>query len=219
MKILEHKDTNEFAYLIGMIATDGCVIWKGKTKSAKDDRCSITQHTKNIQMLNEMKRVFGGNVYSEKTRSSSVWRTKDTEFVTFLRSIGFKENKTFTLNLDSWFDSITDIQKIYFVRGVLDGDGNVFYDKRSNVHHKISIFSASKSFITMLAKYFNNSKIYTQNAKGKFKGYKIVFNSSKCIGPFEDVFSLPSSKMFIQYKEDSYIKIKEHYNGRSKRSV
>lgn len=216
MNILDLKETNEFSYLIGMICTDGCVIWKNKTKSAKDDRCTITQHTKNIKSLNAIKTVFGGSVYSEKNRPSSVWRTKDTNFVTFLRSIGFGIDKTHSLDVTNWFESLSELQKVYFVRGVLDGDGNVFFDKKTNVHHKISIFSASEKFIKMVSKHFNNAKIYPQRSKGVFQGYRIVFNSSKSIPAFADVFSLPKSQLFLEYKEESYYKIKDYYDSKSK---
>ena len=212
MNILDRKNTNEFYYLIGMIATDGCVVWKNKTKSANDNRCSISQHTRNLYLLEKIKDIFGGNVYIEHKRPSALWRTTDVEFINYLRDIGFNKNKTFTLDISKWFNSLSEIHKKYFIWGVIDGDGNIFFDKKHHKNHKISVVSASLKFITMLSEYFNNAKIYKQNRHNILQCYKLCFNSSNAIKMCDSIYSLPTIKLYVKYKHQAYKQIKEYYN-------
>lgn len=216
--ILKHQEDNNFYYLIGLICTDGYITWKGKTPSALADRCCISQHTRNSDILYKIKNKFGGIVVHERNRPQSTWATSNSDFVKFLRfTVGLGVNKTFELNITKWFNTLNEVQKRYFVRGVIDGDGNVFYDKRKNVFHKISIFSASTSFITMLSVYLNNSKIYIQkprqNSWTKNIGYSICVTGKKCVSLFAPIFNDVKDKACItlEYKYNDFNKIKERY--------
>ena len=218
--ILKHKNDNDFYYLIGLICTDGSITWKGKTPSAVGDRCCIGQHTDNKDLLYKIKNKFGGIVVHERNRPQSVWATSNKGFVDYLRNeVKIGDKKTFNLNISEWFNTLNDIQKKYFVRGVIDGDGNVFYDKRKNVFHKISIFSASIHFITMLSKYLNNSKIYIQkprkNSWTKNIGYNISVSGRKCVNLFTPIFEQVKDKTCItlEYKYNNFNKIKERYKN------
>ncbi len=218
--ILKHKNDNDFYYLVGLICTDGCLVWKGKTPSAVADRCSISQHTNNKDLLYKIKNKFGGIVVHERNRPQSVWATSNKDFVKYLRNeVGLGDKKTFNLDISKWFNTLDDTQKKYFVRGVIDGDGNVFYDKRKNVFHKISIFSASILFITMLSIYLNNSKIYIQkprtNSWTKNIGYNICVSGKKCVKLFTPIFDEVKNKACItlEYKYNNFNKIKEKYKN------
>jgi len=218
--ILSHKNDNDFYYLIGLICTDGCLVWKGKTPSATADRCTISQHTNNSDLLYKIKNKFGGIVVHERNRPHSVWASSNKDFVKYLRTeVGLEDKKTFSLDVTNWFSTLNETQKRHFVRGVIDGDGNVFYDKRKNVFHKVSIFSASVCFITMLSNYLNNSKIYIQkprqNSWTKNIGYNICVTGKKCVSLFTPIFEDVKDRACItlEYKYNDFVKIKERYRN------
>lgn len=215
--ILSLRKDPEFYYLIGLICTDGSVVWKGKTPSATSDRVNISQSTKQISLLHKIQAKFGGFVTSEKKRSSSYWVSNNSKFVEYLRkSVGISKNKTFDLNIQKWFKKLTKEQKKYFIRGVLDGDGNVFYDKKKDLFHKIMICSASKLFIKTISRYFYNCKIYTRKVTpsqtSKHDLYYINISGVKCIKYFLPIFdTINKNGIFLQYKYNKFKLLKQKY--------
>jgi len=215
--VLKHKNCNDFYYLIGLICTDGTVIRKNQTPSAIGSRCSIVQHTKQKDLLEAIKSKFGGIVVHETKTKSSRWTISDAAFVEYLiNTVGIQNNKTHTLDVARWFDTLSEKRKRFFVRGVLDGDGNVFHDAKRDKFHKISIFSCSKAFITMLSAYFDSSKIYTQKARpntwSKQDGYNVVFSGKRCVRYFTPIFNtVKLDGLFLKHKYNKFLKIKQRY--------
>jgi hypothetical protein len=215
--ILSLKKDPDFYYLIGLICTDGSVVWKGKTPSATTDRVNISQSTDQISLLYKIHAKFGGFVTSEKKRSSSYWVSTDSKFIKYLRNdVGIGRNKTFNLNIQKWFKKLTKKQKKYFMRGVLDGDGNVFHDIKRDLFHKIMICSASKSFIKTISKYFYNCKIYTRKVtpsqNSKHDLYYINISGPKCIKYFKPIFdTIDKDGIFLEYKYNKFKLLKQRY--------
>ena len=138
--------SHDFAYAIGLIATDGCLSNNGRCVilTSKDDE----QLESFLQSLN-IKAKIGINISGFGGISKRV-QLSDILFYRFLQSIGLtpKKSKTFgTLKIPRkyFFD---------FLRGVFDGDGSTYsyWDRRwrSSFMFYVCFASASPSFINWL---------------------------------------------------------------------
>lgn len=132
-------------YLVGLIATDGCLCSDGR-------HIDIT--SKDFQFLQAIKDTAGiknriGTKYNGKNQKCFHIQVGNKNLYEFLLSIGLTQNKSLTL-------SALDIPNQYFVdflRGVIDGDGCI----RSWIHPtnrgeqwSLRIYSGSKEFIDWL---------------------------------------------------------------------
>lgn len=132
------------AYAIGLIASDGNL--------SKDGR-HITLTSKDLEMIKNFKRCLNlSNKIGRKARGGStdkkyfVVQFGDRNFYEFLLSIGLTPSKSKTLGplkiVDEFFKD--------FLRGLLDGDGNINIFKHPESKHpqlRVRFFSASSKFI------------------------------------------------------------------------
>lgn len=142
------KWSSDFAYVIGIIASDGCLYM---------DYEYINVTSKDVEMINNVKRILclsnkigkkprGG----EKDKKYFVIQFGDRLFYKFLNSIGIFSRKSKTIREVK----VPDKYFFDFLRGLFDGDGSIYsyFDKRwkSSFVFYLSFASASKSFITWL---------------------------------------------------------------------
>ena len=152
-------------YIIGYLATDGHLSRDGR-------HLNIT--SKDKRHLIEIKKALGlGVKISKKGRGGSSEKIYsqiqfgDVKFYRYLLSIGFVQKKSLNLgkiNVDGRY--FTD-----FLRGVIDGDGNIStWIHRTNLHRQWSlrIVSAAPSFIKWLKQEIENHF----NVSGRLYGYK-----------------------------------------------
>ncbi len=139
----------DFAYAIGLIASDGCL--------SKDGR-HIDLTSKDKEQIDNFQKALGinkkiGYVYSGET-GGEAYRVQfsDARFWNYLHLIGLTSNKSKAISKvdipgDFFFD---------FLRGLFDGDGSIhsYYDKRwsSSFMFYLSFVSASRVFIDWLQK-------------------------------------------------------------------
>src|SRR6266542_3660885 len=138
----------ELAYIVGLIATDGCLSSDGR---------HIDFTSKDLEQIHNFKKILNlTNTISTKSSGSSgkrYYRIQfgDVSFYKWLQSIGLTPNKTKTIGELA-------VPKEYFVdflRGHLDGDGCTYsyYDPRwpKSFLFYTTFISASKNHMLWLA--------------------------------------------------------------------
>ncbi|MFA6999547.1 MAG: hypothetical protein WC241_00350 [Candidatus Paceibacterota bacterium] len=143
------KWESDFAYVIGVIATDG---------NLSPDLRHIHITSKDEEMILNCKKCLGlDNVIGKKARGGSkdkkyyVLQFGDKNFFEFLLSIGITPKKSKTINK-------LKIPKEYFkdfLRGCIDGDGSITISKHPESRHpqyKVRLCSASKEFLEWILK-------------------------------------------------------------------
>jgi len=151
--ILNIKDTPNFYYLLGLLATDGHIDYPREDSHATNSSCVIELNEVDSDLINSLRNFFGGYVYITFTKQKNKtpmlkWYLNNRKFIDFLRSIGFVHNKTHILNLNDWFVGLEDKNKWHFMRGVWDGDGTFTIDKNKNC--RVSVITASSIFADMI---------------------------------------------------------------------
>lgn len=167
-QIMTHINNPNFYYLIGLIATDGHIKYPNATKSAKTYEAMIRlkEEKDEEEILLQIQMIFGGTVYKEEcngfySAKTICWRTSNKDFVQYLMDIGLTHNKTYTLNINNWFITLSKESQQAFVRGCWDGDGSINIYQRKTHFSKTTtnyICSASKPFINTIAEYFNPTR-------------------------------------------------------------
>lgn len=156
-------------YIIGYIATDGSLSIDGRhINITSKDR----GHLYNIKNALHSKNTIGRKtrLISEEKKYSQL-QLGDVNFYKYLQSLGFTTRKSLTLgeiNINN--DFFND-----FLRGVIDGDGNIStWVHRTNNHTQwtLRIFSASPNFINWIkvkiAKEFSISgRLYIRLARNR----------------------------------------------------
>jgi hypothetical protein len=180
VNLIENKDSN-FYYLLGLIASDGHL-------HSKAYGVEITVNTKDIGVLFEIQHLYGGSITNKKD-NTSIWRVSYKPFYDYLIEIGITTLKSLTLNIDTFFDNLTDSNKKHFVRGVLDGDGGVrvyeYLNKRTQslfCYLHLDICSGSEIFLETIAKFINKhfqTNIVNVRYEPKAKAFYIKKNGSR----------------------------------------
>jgi len=147
IKYIETKWSELLAYVVGIIATDG---------NLSPDARHINITSKDLEMVQNVKDILHlSNTFSRKARGGSVDKKYyvlqfgSKNFYAFLLSIGLTpaKSKTITKVLvpDKFFSD--------FLRGCIDGDGNVNEFRHPESKHaqlRLTLASASKPFLIWL---------------------------------------------------------------------
>jgi len=132
--------SREMAYVLGLIATDGCISRSGTVALCINDR-ELLQKVKILMGSAHNIKYYG---HQDGLYNFSFSRQK---LVSDLNKLGVFPNKSLTIR----FPDVPDAFLIDFIRGVFDGDGSVFFDKRSeNYPIRTKFVSSSKEFIKKL---------------------------------------------------------------------
>ncbi len=182
------KETPEFMYFLGLIASDGTL---------EKYHIKIALSARDKQLLEILRDVIvpGKPLYYEKRCNEYVLKISNKKIQDFVRSYGITENKTFTLDLDEkiinspYFDS--------FLRGYFDGDGCITTAK----HNKkgklplVQIVCASKIFLERLI--YTLSTRYNFN-KNKVRSYSYWHGElRKCI--FSIIYTCGQARKFYDF--------------------
>lgn len=157
--------TTNDAYILGLIWSDGnlsrnCIeiVLQESDRQILDD---ISKYVYNKDTLTYRKpRNLISNNIEYKCKPQVRFRITSKDISNKLRKIGLKENKSLTCNLpilDEYFIP-------HFIRGLLDGDGNI-YDKNKK-NYRVSIVT-NHIFCNTISKIVNekldiNSKVYNK---------------------------------------------------------
>lgn len=134
------KWSPEMAYVLGLIATDGCVSRTGTVSLCINDK-DLLGKVKDVMGSAHTIKYYG---HQEGLYSFNFSRQK---LCADLNRLGIFPNKSLNIR----FPDVPDAFLIDFVRGVFDGDGSVFFEKRSSkLPLRASFISSSKDFIETL---------------------------------------------------------------------
>ena len=141
------KDKKDIWYLVGLIATDGNLSIDGR-------HIDIT--AKNKVFLEIIKNKLGitnkvGQKYNSKGSKAHRIQISDVSFYKFLVSIGLSVNKSLTLGCIK----VPDEYFSYFLRGIIDGDGDIHrWVHPTNKHEQwaLRITTGSEKFANWLLK-------------------------------------------------------------------
>ena len=105
-------DTQNKAYLLGILATDGCI-------STKRNNVSLTLHNKDLEIIEFFKKELQSNnrIYINKEYRTLWFSSKIMKNA--LMSLNVTNRKTYTLQ----FPKILSEFNYDFIRGCIDGDG------------------------------------------------------------------------------------------------
>lgn len=197
--------SSNFAYAIGLIASDGCV--------SKDQR-HITFVSKDLELAKKFKKalaltnrfIMSGRGGETIKRYYTV-RFGDKVFYQFLASIGLTSAKSKTIK----FVKVPEHYFPDFLRGLFDGDGTfyTFWDTRwpSSFGFKLSFASASKNFIEWLR--IELSRLY--GVTGCFHKGAGVINLEYTKGDSKKLFGTMYYQNNLLFLTRKYTKIKNAF--------
>ena len=128
------------AYVLGLIATDGCISKSGTVSLCINDR----------ELLEKVKLAMGSEhiIKSHKHQEALYgFRFARERLTSDLKNLGILPRKSLTIG----FPNVPDAFTADFIRGVFDGDGSIYFEKRSSSHPvRTSFVSGSQEFIEKL---------------------------------------------------------------------
>ncbi len=163
-------------YVLGYIFADGCVTWNSNkgyynltiTSSEKD-----VEHLERIRYLLECTKPL---LYASKTKSYRLI-VNNKEICKKLMSLGVVPRKSLIMQ----FPVVPKEFIRHFIRGVIDGDGNVRYVNRNrSPYFEITIASGSKLFLQKLSEIIDKEiKIAVDMRKIGQNTYNLQYSCSK----------------------------------------
>lgn len=161
-------ESPEMYYFMGLIATDGYI-------SLKTNRVAIRLRNNGAsELLNAIKEYFEfpGEVRIYAGKDYDLTMTS-RELITFLEQHNIcGENKTFNVDIPDYYPN-EDCARM-FMRGVLDGDGNIHFIRKGNkiTQYEFRLVTGSLSFIDSIRGLFNtylniDTSLKVHRVKGK----------------------------------------------------
>jgi len=136
------KWCEQSSYILGFILADGCISWNPEKGYYS---LTITASEKDKEHLEKIRNILSSTKplsYSSKTNSYRLIANSKV-LCQKLMQIGILPRKSLNVRLPT----IPEDQLRHFIRGVIDGDGNVRYLKREkSPYFEITIASGSKFF-------------------------------------------------------------------------
>lgn len=181
-------DTPEKAYLLGIIQTDGSV-----RTSNRNAALTITQHKDYAWYIKAMLLNLSDYVGDTEDRNCRQLQVGSKQIVNDLINIGIVPNKTYTQSdgdINNLWNSIPEEYKGDFIRGLIDGDGNVsFFTQKGGVNESCNIgfVSVKEHLIDILIDYIYRKFNYKCGKHKDGNVYKLSitdYNKSLEIGNF-----------------------------------
>lgn len=165
---LEKIDTEEKAYFLGLLYSDGTIsnLKKGNTSKSYYVRISLSIVDENL--INRLHETFP--FFSKRKHDFSKYREGNSEQIELryygkyiykdLKLNGMIENKSYQNKESLNIPNIKEELLYHFIRGFFDGDGSIYTVKSRPNGRRIEICSVSHNFISQLYNWFteNNCK-------------------------------------------------------------
>jgi hypothetical protein len=191
----------ESSYLLGLIYADGNIAWNTK----KGYYClTITASAKDVQHLERLRKILSSTkplLYSSKTNSYRLI-VNNKKLCKKLMKLGVIPKKSLIVRFPK---NIPKQQLKHFIRGVIDGDGNVrFVERKRSPYFEITISSGSKRFCDGLVRAIKTiAEVNTKIRKAGKNTYILQYSCSrgeklaKCIYSNATIFL---ERKYLQYK-------------------
>ena len=145
--------TEESVYILGFIYADGNVSWNPKRGYQSLTITAAAKDKTHLEIMRNLIKSTKPLLYSEKTNSYRLI-ANSKRLVTNLMSLGVYPNKSKTVTFPNF---IPDEMMAHFLRGVIDGDGSVYYlNRERSPYFSIKIYSGSIEFLNKLAEVIKN---------------------------------------------------------------
>ena len=184
----------EMAYVFGLILTDGCVSDTGVISLCINDR----------ELLEKVKKVLRSEhkiTLSKHQKGLYCFHFAREKLVADLAKLGILPRKSLTVK----FPKVPRRCLVDFIRGVFDGDGSVFFDKRRINHPLRSKFvSGSYDFIAGLQQKLESLNmpkrtIYKQKTKNGWS-YMFIYDHKNSVKLFEILYKNTQNRLFLERK-------------------
>jgi len=197
----------QMAYVLGLIITDGCISRTGTVSLSMNDR----------ELLEKVKKIMGSEHKIEASKHQ-----KGLYYYHFSREKLVKDlEKLCVVPRKSLIVKFPEVPKAYlpdFIRGVFDGDGSVFFEKRSSFFPlRTNFVSGSKDFMEGLEKRLESigmpaRTIYRQKTKNAWS-YKFVYSHRDSIKLFNILYKNAQNGLFLERKYKRFLEGSKGLSG------
>jgi len=186
-------------YILGFIFADGNVAWNPKKGYYT---LTITASEKDIEHLEKIRKIMSSTkplLYAVKTKSYRLI-VNDKELCRRLMYLGVIPKKSLIVK----FPKIPKEYLRHFIRGVIDGDGNVRYVERSrSSYFEITIASGSQVFCEGFIKAIKENLGINANIRNVGQNTKIIqYSCSRGEKLAEYIYS--KANIFLERKHNEY---------------
>jgi len=186
--------SSEMAYVLGLIITDGCISGAGVVSVCMNDK----------ELLEKVKMFLGSEhkiAPSKHQKGLYNLHFGRTKIVDDLGKLGVSPRKSLTVK----FPEVPQRCLPDFIRGVFDGDGSVFFDKRRpNYPLRAKFMSSSADFIAGLHKTLEflgmpKRTIYRQKTKNGWS-FMFIFDHKDSVKLFNILYRNVPNGLFLERK-------------------
>lgn len=194
-------DTQNKAYVLGLLIADGSISCKGCIKIEVKDK-ELCNYVKQVFKSEApvIKRTRVRSQFKNPNQTSYVFCVVSVEFVKPASQWGLIPAKTHSETL--CIPNIPNNLKPHFLRGYFDGDGSIFDYK----YGQMVGFTGNKSMMYSVKEYLNSLGIACKpNVKqdGSTGSWKFYFGAKKDVKAFNELIYKDSS-MYLQRKKDKF---------------
>lgn len=184
----------EMAYVFGLILTDGCISDAGVISLCINDRELLEKVRKALRSEHKI-------TPSKHQKGLYYFHFAREKLVTDLAKLGVLPRKSLTVK----FPQVPERYMADFIRGVFDGDGSVFFDKRRiNYPLRSKFVSSSYDFIAGLQQKLESlnmpkRRIYRQKTKNGWS-YMFIYDHKNSVNLFEILYKNTQNELFLERK-------------------
>lgn len=200
------KLTPEALYWMGWIASDGSILTHRSgaeyvNLSTKDDW--PVEEFRNFLKSNQKIQVKKNNRGFSGGTTINILAICSKQLSSALQKQGVKKRKTWYLEVSKELASSPD-----FWRGMIDGDGCVFYNTNSN-NHNISLVCGSRIFLEQFVEFLKKNIGFEPNIINSNSISKVCISGKKCKKLIEVLGYLDETKPTLPRKREKSLKIYE----------
>lgn len=218
-------DTEQKAYLLGLLYADGCItIGKGKKNKAYICRLSLTDKDI-IQKLHKAfpffnYEIFDFGKYGNNQKIQYALRKTSTKLFNDLKKNGLHERKSYQNKDLITLPNLKDHLISHFIRGYFDGDGSINISKKRPNLRRVEICSVTKELLLQFKQHLEkigiNCPIFREKSNLRIQTlYVLEWIKSEDILDLKH-FLYNNSTLFIDRKKelfDSFIPIDKKFNN------
>ncbi|OCA90710.1 hypothetical protein A8F94_02200 [Bacillus sp. FJAT-27225] len=186
--------SNEMAWVLGLVVTDGCV-------DPNNQSVSISQ--KDPYLLEKIKKLMNYSGPLNKSRNQELYSLIINSKVikSDLNKLGVTARKSLTIK----FPSCPATYLPHFVRGVIDGDGHVDQQGYMVTVTSGSIFF-SEGLLSVLQTWGLRSKIHTVKSNNKIPIYRIIVSGKESVKSLSEIIYINGDDNCVLSKRDKMMR-------------